>query len=185
MNIETELIKQISQGDKIAFKELYALYSNKVYASALHYLQNIPDAEEVTQDVFLSIFNNASSFKGNSSVNTWIYRIAVNKSLNFLKSRKRRTFVFFEEYKNEIPDFEHPGIIQENKENAKLMYKAINSLPDAQKTAFILGFIEEKPRQEIADIMETSLKAVESLLQRAKANLKTKLERLNPNRRNL
>ena len=83
-----------------------------------------------------------------------------------------------------MPDFNHPGIIEENKENAKLMYKAIDTLPDAQKTAFILGFIEEKPRQEIADIMEISLKAVESLLQRAKANLKIKLKSLNPNRRN-
>ena len=88
------------------------------------------------------------------------------------------------EYKKEIPDFDHPGIIEENKENAKLMYQAISSLPDAQKTAFILGFIEEKPRQEIADIMEISLKAVESLLQRAKANLRMKFESLNPNRRN-
>lgn len=184
MNIETELIKQISQGDKIAFKELYSLFSNKVYATALHYLQNIPDAEEVTQDVFLSIFNNASSFKGNSSVNTWVYRITVNTSLNFLKSRKRRTFLFIDDYKKEIPDFEHPGIIEENKENAKLMYQAIDTLPDAQKTAFIWGFIEEKPRKEIADIMEISLKAVESLLQRAKANLRMKLESLNPNRRN-
>ena len=184
MNIETELIKQISKGDKIAFKELYYLFSNKVYTTALHYLQNIPDAEEVTQDVFLSIFNNASSFKGNSSVNTWVYRITVNTSLNFLKSRKRRTFLFIDDYKKEIPDFEHPGIIEENKENAKLMYQAIDTLPDAQKTAFILGFIEEKPRKEIADIMEISLKAVESLLQRAKANLKIKLESLNPNRRN-
>ena len=184
MNIETELIKQISQGDKIAFKELYALFSNKVYATALHYLQNIPDAEEVTQDVFLSIFNNAHTFKGNSSVSTWVYRIAVNTSLNFLKRRKKSSFLFFEEYKKEIPDFDHPGIIEENKENAKLMYQAISTLPDAQKTAFILGFIEEKSRQEIADIMEISLKAVESLLQRAKANLRMKLESLNPNRRN-
>ena len=184
MNIETELIKQISQGDKIAFKELYALFSNKVYATALHYLQNIPDAEEVTQDVFLSIFNNAHTFKGNSSVSTWVYRIAVNTSLNFLKSRKKSSFLYLFDYKKEIPDFNHPGIIEENKENAKLMYQAISSLPDAQKTAFILGFIEEKPRQEIADIMEISLKAVESLLQRAKANLKIKLKSLNPNRRN-
>ena len=119
MNIETELIKQISQGDKIAFKELYALFSNKVYATALHYLQNIPDAEEVTQNVFLSIFNNASSFKGNSSVSTWIYRISVNASLNFLKSQKRRTLLFFDDYKKEMPDFDHPGIIEENKEKIK------------------------------------------------------------------
>ena len=90
----------------------------------------------------------------------------------------------FENSKHEFPDFEHPGIQEENKETAKIMYKAINSLPDSQKTAFILGFIEEKPRQEIANIMGISLKAVESLLQRAKENLRKKLHQLNPNRRN-
>lgn len=184
MNIETELITQISQGNKTAFKELYALYSDKVYATALNYLQNIPDAEEVTQDVFVIIHNKAHTFKGNSSVSTWFYRITVNASLNFLKKRKRRAFLFFEDYKKKIPDFDHPGIIEENKEKSRIMYKAINTLPPAQKTAFILGFIEEKPRQEIADIMEVSLKAVESLLQRAKANLKIKLKNLNPDRRN-
>jgi RNA polymerase sigma-70 factor (ECF subfamily) len=182
---ELQLLQLIAKGDKIAFKELYALYSNKVYATALHYLQNINDAEEVTQDVFVSIFKNAISFKGNSSVSTWVYRIAVNTSLNYIKKKTKSPNFSLEEYNKEIPNFEHPGVVEENKENARRMYQAINTLPETQKTAFILGFIEEKPRQEIADIMETSLKAVESLLQRAKASLKIKLEEINPNRRKL
>jgi RNA polymerase sigma factor (sigma-70 family) len=185
MTDELQLIQLIAQGDKIAFKQLYALYSNKVYVIALHYLQNIHNAEEVTQDVFVSIFKNANSFKGKSSINTWVYRIAVNASLNFLKRKSKRAFFSLEEYSKEIPNFDHPGVVEENRENAAIMYQAINSLPETQKTAFILGFIEEKPRQEIADIMETSLKAVESLLQRAKVSLKSKLEKMDPNRRKL
>lgn len=185
MDIETNYILQIAKGDKLAFKKLYILYSNKVYATVMHYLQNIEDSQEVTQDIFVKIFKNAHSFKGNSTVSTWIYRIAVNTSLNYLKKRNKKPFLFsFENLKHEFPDFEHPGILEENKEMAKLMYNAINLLPDSQKTAFILGFIDEKPRQEIADILEISLKAVESLLQRAKENLRKKLHQLNPDRRN-
>ena len=185
MDIETNYIKQIAKGDKIAFKKLYVLYSNKVYATTMHYLQNIEDSQEVTQDIFVKIFKNAHTFKGNSTVSTWIYRIAVNASLNYLKKRNKKPYLFsFENLQYEFSDFEHPGVLEENKETAKMMYAAINSLPHSQKTAFILGFIEEKPRQEIADIMEISLKAVESLLQRAKENLRRKLHQLNPDRRN-
>lgn len=184
MENETEILYQISIGDKFAFKKLYVLYLNKLYTTAMHYLQSIEDSQEVTQDIFVSIYKNAHTFKGNSTVNTWIYRITINTSLNYLKKRNKKSFLFFENLNYEFPDFEHPGILEENRETAKLMYKAINSLPDSQKTAFILGFIDEKPRQEIADIMEISLKAVESLLQRAKENLRKKLHQLNPNRRN-
>ena len=173
-------IERIALGDKTAFKELYIEYSKKVYSTALHYLQNVCDAQEVTQDVFVTIFNKAYTFSGKSSVNTWIYRITVNTSLNFIKSRKRRLFNLFNDKINDIPDFDHPGILEEKKEEAKLMYGSINKLPKAQKTAFILGFIEEKPRQEIADIMGLSLKAVESLIQRAKAKLRISLNKLNP-----
>lgn len=184
MENETVILYQISKGDKIAFKKLYVLYSNKVYTTAMHYLQNIEDAQEVTQDIFVKIFKNAHTFKGNSKVSTWIYRIAVNASLNYLKQRNKKTFLFFENLNYELPDFEHPGVLEEKREMARLMYSAINSLPDSQKTAFILGFIDEKPRQEIADIMGISLKAVESLLQRAKENLRKKLHKLKPDRRN-
>lgn len=185
MEIEAILIKQISKGDEIAFKKLYVLYSNKVYATTMHYLQNIEDSQEVTQDVFVKIFKKAHTFNGNSAVSTWIYRIAVNSSLNYLKKRNKKPYLFsFENLKYEFSNFEHPGVLEENKESAKIMYAAINLLPDSQKTAFILGFIEEKPRLEIAGIMQISLKAVESLLQRAKENLRKKLHQLNPNRRN-
>ena len=81
-------------------------------------------------------------------------------------------------------DFEHPGVLLENKENAKALFKVIDTLPETQKTAFILSYIEDMPRQEVADVMETSLKAVESLLQRAKGNLKKKIENMYPHRRN-
>lgn len=74
----------------------------------------------------------------------------------------------------------HPGVLLENKEKSKYLFKAIDSLDEKQRTAFILSYIESLPRQEVADIMDTTLKSVESLLQRAKANLRKKIAAIYP-----
>jgi len=182
LDSNNKLIKLIAEGNKEAFQQLYILYASKIYNIAISYSKNIEEAEEITQDVFLKIYKNASKFKGNSTLNTWIYRITVNTSLNALKKKKKIAFLQFGQI-IEQPDFEHPGVKLENKENAKLLFQVIDTLSHNQKTAFILSYIEELPRQEVADIMQTSLKAVESLLQRAKKSLRKKLEKLYPNRR--
>jgi RNA polymerase sigma-70 factor (ECF subfamily) len=180
-----KILESIINGNKEAFQQLYELFCDKVYNTALSYVHNEQDAEEVTQVVFTNIYRSASKFKGNSAVGTWVYRITVNTSLNFIKKKNRFAFIRFGQLNNETPDFEHPGILLENKENAKALFKVIDTLPDNQKTAFILSYVEELPRQEVADIMETSLKAVESLLQRAKSNLRKKLEKIYPHRRKM
>lgn len=178
-----EILAAVAEGDSNAFRQLYGLYAEKVYNTALSYAQNGQDAEEIAQDVFTSIFRYAGNFKGESAVNTWIYRITVNTSLNHLKKKKRFSFLKFGNTEPDPPDFEHPGVLLENRENAKILFKVINTLPENQKTAFILSYVEDLPRQEVADIMELSLKAVESLLQRAKASLRKKLDNHYPNRR--
>lgn len=183
MENHLEIISAVAAGDRKAFHQLYDIFSEKVYNTSLSYAQNVHDAEEITQDVFTSIYRNASKFKGESALGTWIYRITVNTSLNHLKKKKRFSFLKYGESDVDRPDFEHPGVLMENKENAKRLFKVIDTLPDSQKTAFILSFVEELPRQEVADIMEVSLKAVESLLQRGKKNLRGKLENLYPDRR--
>lgn len=180
---ETEIIQAIVSGEQRAFKMLYAGYAEKVYNTALSYSKSIEDAEEITQDVFIKIFKSAASFNGNAALSTWIYRIAVNTSLNYLKKKKRFTLFKSTFSSAENIEFEHPGVLLENKENAATLYKAMECLPDTQKTAFILSYIEELPRQEVADIMETSLKAVEALLQRAKKNMRSELEKRYPHRR--
>ena len=177
------LITSIAKGDQEAFKHLYNMFSERVYNTAISYVQNYQDAEEVTQDVFVSIAKNAGNFQGKSSLSTWIYRITVNTSLNHIKKKKRLSFLKLINFEKDHPDFEHPGILLENKENAKFLFKAIEELSDNQKTAFILSFVEELPRQEVADVMEISLKAIESLLQRAKKNLREILKNKYPNRR--
>ncbi|GLB54132.1 RNA polymerase sigma factor [Neptunitalea chrysea] len=179
-----QILQLIAIGDSKAFEELYNLYKDKVYNTAISYAQSVADAEEITQDVFVKVYNVAAAFKGNSSVSTWIYRITVNTSLNYIKKRDRFSFLRVAKKDTSVSDFVHPGVLLENKEDSQHLFKAMELLPDTQKTAFILSFVEELPRKEVATIMETSLKAVESLLQRAKSNLREVLEKQYPERRN-
>src|ERR1043165_562987 len=163
-----------------SFQQIYEQYKNKVFNTVLSYLQNSEDAEEVTQDVFLEIYHKLAQFEGRSSLSTWIYRIAINKSLDFLKAKSRKKrFAFISslfndsgELKHDHPDFYHPGIALENKEKSAILFKAINFLPEKQKTAFILSKLEGLSYAEIADVMETTVASVESLLVRAKQGLK-------------
>jgi len=161
---------------------LYQTHKVLVYNVALNYLQNIEDAEEVTQDVFVKIHLSLSDFKEESSLKTWIYRIAINQCLDFIKKKnsKKRFYVFGKKSENELEynnssNFEHPGILLENQENAKILFKVINTLPENQKTAFILAKVDGLSNTEVAEIMELSISAIESLVFRAKKNLKEKL----------
>jgi len=169
------ILRSIADGDQLAFRQLYGMFSERVYNTALSYVQNREDAEEVTQDVFTNVYRSARKFRADATVSTWIYRIAINASLNCLKRKQRVSFLRLGDTQREKPDFVHPGVLLENKEKAQELFRAINTLPDSQKTAFILSFVEDLPRQEVADVMKVSLKAVESLLQRAKRNLRTEL----------
>lgn len=185
------LIQRISDGDQIAFKELYDVFSARVYNTLLSYTQNEEDAEELLQDVFVKVFHESVKFRNDSSVSTWIYRIAVNRALDFKRSQqttKRKSF-FYSLYKKdsgdiqyEQTDFVHPGVQMENKEDAKQLFKVIETLPENQKTAFILTQIEGLNQTDAGEIMQVSRKAVESLLKRAKENLKKTLIHLYPER---
>lgn len=186
------LLAGIARGSEADLAALYADFKSRVYNTALGFLQNEADAEEVTQDVFVKIFHAAARFEGKSSVSTWIYRITVNQSIDRLNHRRRQkrfgsVLGLFRpdslEPCVEVPYFEHPGVALEQKDNARILFQAIGSLPEQQKTAFILSFVEELPRQEVAGVMQVSLKAVESLLQRAKANLRARLDKDYPDRR--
>ena len=166
------------------FRKIYDQYKKLVYNVALHYLQNIEDAEEITQDVFVQLHHSLSQFKENSEFKTWIYRITINKCLDFIKHKnsKKRLFIFGKKTENEfeiqnISNFEHPGILLENRENAEILFGVINELSENQKTAFILSKIDGLSNPEISAIMSVSISSVESLIFRAKASLKEKLSK--------
>lgn len=168
--------------DKLDFEKFYNQYSVLVYNLALNYLQNIEDAEEITQDVFIQINNSLDKFQEKSSLKTWIYRITINKCLDYIKHKnsQKRFFIFGKKSQNEseitnISHFEHPGIILENKEKSKLLFEIINELGENQKTAFLLSKVDGLSNPEIAEIMKLSISSVESLVFRAKSILKDKI----------
>lgn len=158
------------------FKDIYNDYADMVYNLSLVYLQNIEDAQEATQDVFVKVYEKLDGFKGNSSLKTWIYKITVNLCLDRIKSRNRKTkFKQFFGIQNHPIEFVHPGIQLESKESVAKIFSAIDSLPESQKTALLLKTLEGLPQKEIAIVLNTSEKAVESLLSRARKSLKEKL----------
>ncbi|MEC4003484.1 RNA polymerase sigma factor [Flavobacterium sp. SUN052] len=168
--------------NKNDFTAIFNQYKLLVYNVALNYSQNTEDAEEITQDVFVKVYQSMETFKSNSSIKTWIYRITINQSLDFIKQKnsKKRFFMFGKKSENEkeyqnFSNFEHPGILLENIEDAKVLFATINTLPENQKTAFILSKVDGLSNQEVAEIMEMSISAIESLIFRAKSSLKEKL----------
>ncbi|MFT7084435.1 MAG: RNA polymerase sigma-70 factor (ECF subfamily) [Vicingaceae bacterium] len=160
--------------------ELYHLYGILVYNVALQYTQNKQDAEEVTQDVFVQVNQKMGGFRNESEIKTWIYRIAINKSLDFLKAKKAAKRWSILSAKNiddvkgvtGVSDFNHPGVQLEQKEALTFLFSCINQLNERQKTVLILVKIEGVELVEAANIMELSYKGIESLLSRAKQNLK-------------
>lgn len=179
---DRELLTDIANGDAAALRTLYARLSDRVYNTALSYVQNEADAEEVTQDVFTKIWRSAASFKAESQVTTWVYRIVVNTSLTVLKKRQRRSVFGLLSDASAPPDFQHPNALLEDRETNRRLFAAIYRLPDRQKTAFVLSYVEELPRQQVAEVMDLTLKAVESLLMRAKKGLREGLQTEYPHR---
>jgi RNA polymerase sigma-70 factor (ECF subfamily) len=169
------LIGGIANGDALALRELFDRHNDRVYNTALTYLQNATDAEEISQDVFTKVWRSASGFKAESQVTTWLYRITVNTSLTALKKRQRRNIFGTIHPGHDPPDFHHPEAKMEKKEENKALFSAIYRLPDRQKTAFVLSYVEELPRQQVAEVMGLSLKAIEGLLMRAKKGLRITL----------
>lgn len=182
---ESELITGLQNGEENAFKYLVENYKDRVYNTAIAVVQNAEDAEDVAQEVFIQVYRSVHSFKGESKLSTWLYRIATTRSLDLLRSRKskkrsgllQRLLGDNNEPLFEIPDFNHPGVSLDRKENAAKLFKAIRQLPENQKIAFTLHKVEDLSYQEVSEVMKTTLPAVESLMHRAKQNLRKILEK--------
>ncbi len=152
-----------------------------VFRIALGYVRNEEDAEEILQDVFVEVFHSIETFKGDSSLRTWVTRITINKSLDHIKFKQRKkrfafiTTIFHKdtaEVKIHGSDFNHPGVLMENREKANYLFEAIDKLPEKQRDAFVLTKIEQMSQREAAEVLQITEKALESLMQRAKENLR-------------
>ncbi len=182
---QPELITQLKLGDESAFTKLVDEYQDMVYNTALGIVQQADDADDITQEVFIQIYQSISSFKGDSKFSTWLYRITLSKALDHQKKKKRKKRFGFvqslfgangEEHIHPV-EFNHPGVQLEKKERANELFNVLKQIPDKQRIAFTLHKLEGQSYQEVAEIMNTTLYAVESLMGRAKANLRTALKK--------
>lgn len=185
---DQELLSGLRNGEETAFRELVSQFQDKVFNTALGMLQHPAEAEDTAQEVFIQVYRSIQQFKGDSLLSTWIYRITIRKSLEHIRSRKRKkrfgflSSLFGDDNRPvyEPGDFNHPGVQQEQKEDAAILFRLIDELPENQRTTFILNKVEELSYREIAGILNSSESAVDSLLQRAKQNLRKKISQLPP-----
>ncbi|MEJ7737770.1 MAG: RNA polymerase sigma factor [Chitinophagaceae bacterium] len=178
------LIEQLKQKDESAFKTIVETWQDMVFNTAIGIVQNTEDAEDVAQEVFLQVYESVATFKGESKFSTWLYRITITKAMDHIRKKKRKKrFAFIQslfgmdnEVLHDPPDFHHPGISMDNKERAAILFRAIGKLPENQKIAFTLHKMEGLSYQEVSQVMNTTVSSVESLLHRAKNNLKKNLQ---------
>ena len=174
---EKELIEKLRQGDEPAFRWLVNNYRNRVYHTVLTILQNNKEAEDAAQETFIQVHQSIHGFREDASLATWICKIASRKAID--KSRRRKTRekwqLWWGKENDQEENFEHPGILSENKEKAAILFKAISSLPEPQRVAFTLIKVQGLSYEEACGILQKNIKAVESLITRARINLQKKL----------
>ncbi len=184
---EELLIQRILQGETNLFGELVTKHQSKVFHTALGLLHSRHDAEDITQDVFLEAFRALATFRSDAKLSTWLYRITVNRSINLLKKRNRSSFIqsFDQLFSSTAKDAEQvndetPSTqeFMEETQKFELLRKTIDKLPENQRIAFTLNKYEELSYAEIAEIMNVSLSAVESLIFRARKSIISRIEKV-------
>ncbi len=180
---EQNLVEEIINNRPGAFQLLVEKYQTMVINTCYGFLHSYPDAQDVAQEVFIEVHKSIAKFRKESKLSTWLYRISANKSLNYIRDNKKRSWFkslddLFEadkisdgmNYSNESPQD-----ILENNEKLLAINQAIDKLVKNQRVAFILYKYENLSYKEIAEVMKISLSSVESLLFRAKKNLQKSL----------
>ena len=182
---DSEIISRILAGERNNYQLLVERYQSMVFRTCLGFVHYKEDADDLTQEVFIQAYQSLKNFKGEASFSTWLYRIAVNASLN--KVRRSSKFNFLKRFdtlfgsgreaEKTHPDLyaKDPEEILVQTEQAEWVQKALDSLPEKQRTAIVLSKYDDLSQKEIAKIMKTSEGAVEALLQRARTNLRKKL----------
>ena len=174
-------IQKLRTGDLAAFRELVEAWQDKVFNTAIGIVQDKEDAEDITQEVFVTLHEQIENFKAESTIGTWLYRITVRKALDHEKKKLRQKHggllkrIFGSDAETAAVDFHHPGIAFDNKERSAVLFSALRKLPKNQRVAFMLHKLEGLSYEEIALVMGSSLFAVESLQGRAKKNLQNLL----------
>jgi RNA polymerase sigma-70 factor (ECF subfamily) len=182
------LLERLRKGEPGAVEEMLRLYQGKIFSLAMSILKNESDAEEATQDVFMTVIRKVNTFKGNSAFYSWIYRICVNTCLMRLRGRRREDTVAIEDF---MPVFTEEGMHASpvddwskeverkalNEELGKMIRKFTEELSEKYRVVFVLSDVEGLSNEETAKILGMSVPAVKSRLHRARLYLREQLSR--------
>lgn len=174
---DPQLLRLIQDGDKSAFTELVNRHANRFYRIAFRFLNDRDNSEDVVQDAFLKLWNNTGLWKSDfdAKFTTWFSRIIINLCLDLKK--KSKSSIEIDDI--QIPvDSQSPDHTVSTRQSNEILNRYLQELPERQQTAINLCFYEGFSNREAAEIMEINIKALESLLMRAKAGLKEKLVRV-------
>jgi len=180
----TDLVTPLMNNEEWAYRQFVKEYGKRIYNICFYILHDPSEAEDTTQEVFISVFQSIHSFRGDALFSTWIHRLTLNKcneKLRFINRKKRKGDMVSIEKQVDLAsrDTSPEGLLIKNEEIA-LLFDAIRSLSENQHIAYTLYNMQEMSYAEIAENMNISVSAVESLIFRAKQNLKKYLiEKLN------
>ena len=168
MRDEKRLIARIGQGDRKAFEELLDAYEARVYRLGLRFTGNVPDAEDITQEIFLAVYRSIGGFQGNSALGTWIYRVAMNHCLDYRRKRKLETLPLDEEISLATQDWrDDPAASADKRELAERVEAAINRLSPAHRDVIVLHELQGLTYQEVAATLNLPVGTVKSRLSNA------------------
>ena len=188
---EKILIRRLREHDERAFGEFVKAYKNQVYNLVYRMLSNREEAEDVAQEVFITVFKNIGNFRGDCRLSTWIYRIATNHCRNRIKYLSRRKMQDHREYQDELAKLQpregvagqptagqvaRPDQMAEGRQMEGLVREAIKALDDDHREVIVLRDIQNLPYQEICEITGLPPGTVKSRLHRARLALKEKLK---------
>jgi RNA polymerase sigma-70 factor (ECF subfamily) len=192
MNTDPELLARLRVGDPAAIERLMQLYSDRVYRLAVGITRNQADAEEVVQDVFLSIFRKHESFEGRAALSSWIYRITANAALNKRRGKRHEVETSLDA---DLPTFKADGHREGERawvladwsptpeaallsgESRRVLAEAIDELPAHYRAVLVLRDVEELSNEEVAEVMGETVASVKSRLHRARMALRERLTR--------
>ena len=183
---EEALVRDLQNGNLDAYDKLAEIYQKKIYGLSFHLTRNQMDAQDVTQEVLLTLFRKINMFQGKSAFSSWVYRIAVNASYMKLRSKKKEPNVSIDEL---MPSFNSAGFQQEkiqdwsenteslmfDTETRNVINKAVDLLPEKEKVVFLLRDVEGLSTEKAGEILDLTVPAVKSRLHRARLFLRKKL----------
>ncbi len=184
--IEESLVREFQGGNLKAYDKIAEIYQKKIYGLSFNLTRNQMDAQDVTQEVLLTLFRKINMFQGKSAFSSWVYRITLNASYMKLRSKKKEPNISIDEL---MPSFNGAGFQQEkiqdwsenteslmfNTETRDVINKAIDLLPEKEKVVFLLRDVEGLSTEKTGEIMSLTVPAVKSRLHRARLFLRKKL----------